>query len=280
MNLFYLCTATQEKDYFFVPDSIPALSKYNSQGNPELEKADMIWRAAESGLLNYALVSCNGVATFSAGPLTSGRQDRYGRPIANYVVVKSDIPENKIRMGKVFSAMLADCKMQKLFSQQFETQVVQAVLNGGTWNGNLPDIENTAESAGLPEISQQEHPVNSPAKQQFARKIINLINSDLNFAIGTSAYSGQTIAQKLQDTYNFDWPNTFIAIFSTAVQSTASLPSPERKKTAPSIPVRKILKTSVIIFLAGISFLAIKACTDRSFPKNDLPSLPDKQIKK
>ena len=58
MNLFYLCTATQEKDYFFVPDSIPALSKYNSQGNPELEKADMIWRAAESGLLNYALVSC------------------------------------------------------------------------------------------------------------------------------------------------------------------------------------------------------------------------------
>lgn len=225
-----MCTATSEKEYFFFPGE-----------NPALECREQVWRSLVSDGLSFALVSCKGVVTFSAGPFKSGREDRHGRPIVNSVIVQTSDPEDKARMGRIFSAMLASVEARRDFAEQLEARAVQRVLKGEAWDGQLPEIAGVSVAdAGLPDFpTQQVYPADSSATGDWAGKISALLKSGRDFAVGRSVFSGGEVARKLYSVYKFgfdDWSSTFIAVFSAAASSQSPLRCPAPPAKVPPSP--------------------------------------------
>ena len=255
MSSFSLCTATREKEYFFFPGE-----------NPALEERGKVWRSLVSDVPSLGLVSRRGEVTFSAGPFKSGREDRYGRPIANSVIVRTAAPEEKERIGRIFSAIFASVEARRDFAEQLEAQAVQRVLKGEAWDGQLPELTGVSvSSVELPApATQYVYPADSPDTLAWAGRVSALLGSGRDFAIGCSVFSGGEVARKLHSVYKFgfdDWSSTFIAVFSAA----ASYPAPLRCP-APPANVRTTQKNGsggvwLAVFAAGALMLgAVTTC--------------------
>lgn len=227
MDRFSLCTATSEQDYFCFPASKPQESQFVSEFDPVLKKRDLVWRSPVAADLSFSLVSRSGEVTFSAGPLKSGREDKIGRPICNYVTVWSSNADDKRSMGRIFAALLASGDARDKFAEQLETQIVQPYLKNTVWDGRLPEFEGCpVAGSGLPDASQKVYPKDGLDAGKCAGYISELVESCRDFAVGVSVYPGDRVAEKLQEVYSFVWSETYIAVFSKAALFPAPLPRP------------------------------------------------------
>jgi hypothetical protein len=249
MNCFSLGTATEEKDYFFVTSSDSNPSVFTPGVDPVLKMREQVWRSSGTYSLSFALVSHSELVTFSAGPLMSGRKDRIGRPIVNYVIIQSSEPDEKRQLGEIFSSMLVSESARTEFAEKLESEMIQPVLrNEEAQNRLFPAIKAKPFSANPVVATQQLYPVTDAlAAKECAGKIPELIEKKQDFAVGLSACSGNTVAQKLQEVYAFDWPNTFIAVFSTMAEIAEPLSCPALRRTKTPSKTGKGLRISIII---------------------------------
>ena len=268
MERFSLCTATSEQDYFCFPASKPQESRFVSEFDPVLKKRDLVWRSPVAADLSFSLVSRSGEVTFSAGPLKSGREDKIGRPICNFVTVRSSNLDDKRNMGQIFAAMLASGEARDKFAEQLETQIVQPYLKGIVWDGRLPEfVGSPVVESGLPDASQQVYPKDGSNAGKCAGYIAALVESGRDFAVGLSVYSGAAVAKKLQEVYHFDWQKTFISVFSKEALFPAPLQAPIECPSVPFPPKpspprwKKLINLIFALCIVVCVIFAWKSCT-------------------